>query len=116
MPSNSKPHFHSSAAATRPEISPKEEAEICELPVVRVRMLREKLVTSEPGPRRKEAIDECVKWLSISLQEAAVILGVRPKDLSARNSPLQGVFQHKGKWRIWMAAVRDLYEDMKSSK
>jgi hypothetical protein len=116
MPSNSRTHYYSSAAATRPEISPEEEAEVCELPVNQVRELHEKLAKSQPGPSRQEAMDDCIKWLSIPIPEAAIILGIPTKDLSLRNYPIHGAFQHNGKWRIWMAAVRDLDENMKSSR
>ena len=116
MSSNSRTHYYSSAAATRPEISPEEEAEVCELPVNQVRELHDKLETSEPGPSRQKAMGDCINSLRIPLLEAAIILGVPTKDLSLRNYPIHGAFQHNGKWRIWMAAVRDLDENMKSSR
>jgi len=112
MPSNVR-HYHSSAAATRPAVSPEEEAEVCELPLYQVRELHERLEQSDPGPERRKALDDCVERLSIPIPEAAIILGVAPKALSVSvRGGLEGAFQHKGQWRIWTVVVRDLEREI----
>ncbi len=117
MPYNPGRHYYSSAAATRPAVSPDEEAEACELPVSQVRELRETLEKSEPGLSRQEAINDCVEWLSLPIGEAAIIVRVPLKDMTlAAHQGTDGAFQHKGRWRMWIVAVRDAEKQVRASR
>jgi hypothetical protein len=117
MPYNPGRHYYSSAAATRPAVLPEEEAEVCELSVSQVRGLREKLEQSEPGPSRQRAMNDCVKWLSVPISEAATIIKVPLKSMmSAAHHHTDGTFQHKGRWRMWIVAVRDTEQQVRASR
>ena len=117
MPYNPGRQYSSSAAATRPEVSPKEEAEVCELSVTQVHALREKLEQSEPGPSRQRAMNDCVKWLSVQISEAAIIVRIPLKDMTlAAHRGTEGAFQHKGRWRMWIVAVRDTEKQVRASR
>jgi len=114
MPTKSERHYSSSAEATRPNISPEKEAEYCSLPVHQVRELRKRLEESNSGSNKQKALNDCVRLLSITATEAATIIGMTPSVLTRILRYYGGdgfYFQHKGRWRIWTAYVRNAQEE-----
>ena len=98
-----------SAEATRPDLSPEQEAEICGLSLTQVLVLRQALEEAWPGPEYERAWDNIVKAMSVTLTEAAIMLGLPPVQLShrARQGSIRA-FQHRNRWRMWMAHLQEM--------
>lgn len=101
-----------SAESTRPDLTPEQEAEICGLDPDRVRYLRHRLDQAHPGPQYEIALDNYVKATSITLAEAAIMLGLPPVQMShrARQGSIRA-FIHRNRWRMWMAHLREMEKD-----
>ena len=109
MPNTTKSIHSRSAEATRPDLTPEQEAEICGLAPGRVLYLRQRLDQAHPGPASERAWDEYVKATSVTLAEAAIILGIPPVQMLHRAQ--QGMitaFQHRNRWRMWLAHLREM--------
>ncbi len=109
MPKTTKSIHSRSGESTRPDLTPEQEAEICGLDPVRVRYLRLRLDLARPGPESERAWDDYVKATSITLAEAAIMLGLPPVQIShrARQGSIKA-FQHRNRWRMWMAHLREM--------
>ena len=104
MPEITKSIHSRSGESTRPDLSPEQEAEICRLDADLILSLRHKLDQAPPGPQSERAWDEYVKATSVSITEAAIMIGRPPvqlKELASRGSIK--AFQHRNRWRIWLA-------------
>ena len=67
MPNTTKSIHSRSAEATRPDLTPEQEAEICGLAPGRVLYLRQRLDQAHPGPEYERAWDEYIKATSVTL-------------------------------------------------
>ena len=115
MPEITKSIHSRSGESTRPDLSPEQEAEICGLDRVRVLYLRQRLHQAHPGPASERAWDDYVKVTSVTLTEAAIMLGLPPVQMLHRAH--QGsikAFQHRNRWRMWMAHLREMEKGMRA--
>jgi len=101
-----------SAESTRPDLTPEQEAEICGLDLVQLLVLRQRLAEAWPGPDYERALDNYVKATSVTLNEAAIMLGLPPVQMShrARQGSIRA-FIHRNRWRMWMAHLREMEKD-----
>ena len=96
-----------SGEATRPDLPPKREAEICGLSLAQILELRQALEDARPGPEYERAWDNYVKATSVPVTDAAIMVGCRPADWSKlAHYSLIPVFKHRERWRMWMETVR----------
>ena len=109
MPEITKSIHSRSGESTRPDLTPEQEAEICGLDPGRVFYLRQRLDQAHPGPASERAWDDYVKATSVTLTEAAIMLGIQPVQMSYRaRQGLIKAFQHRTRWRMWMAHLREM--------
>ena len=109
MPKTIKSIHSRSGEATRPDLTQEQEAEICELTLTQVMMLRQAMERAWPGPESERAWNNYVKATSVTLTEAAIILKLQPVQL--RHRALLGsikAFQHRNRWRMWLAHLREM--------
>ena len=103
------PHHVVMGESTRPDLSPEQEAEICGLDPDRISYLRYRLDQAHPGPEFERAWDDYVKATSVTLAEAAIMLGLQPVQMSHRaRQGLIKAFQHRNRWRMWLADLREI--------
>ncbi len=109
MPEFTKSIHSRSGESTRPDLTPEQEAEICGLDRGQILVLRQRLAEAWPGPQSERAWDNYVKATSITLAEAAIMLGLPPVQMShrARQGSIKA-FQHRNRWRMWMAHLREM--------
>ncbi len=96
--------YSRSGESIRPDLTIEQEAEFCGLDSDTVLSLRYKLDQAPPGPRSERAWDEYVKATSVSITEAAIMIGRPPaqlKEMASRGSIK--AFQHRNRYRIWLA-------------
>ncbi len=104
-----------SGEATRPDLTPEQEAEICGLTLTQIMMLRQAMERASPGPASERAWDNYVKATSVTLTEAAIMLGIQPVQMSYRaRQGLIKAFQHRTRWRMWMAHLREMEKGMRA--
>ena len=109
MPEITKSIHSRSGESTRPDLSPEQEAEICGMDLGQIFVLRQALDRAYSGPEFERAWDKYVKATSVSLTEAAIILGRSPVQLkSLANQGSLRAFQHRNRWRMWLAYLRDM--------
>ena len=109
MPDITKSIHGRSGESTRPDLTPKQESEICGLDLGQILVLRQRLDEAWPGPEFERARDNYVKATSITLAEAAIMLGLPPVQMShrARQGSIKA-FQHRNRWCMWMAHLREM--------
>ena len=109
MPKLTKSIQSRSGESTRPDLSTEQEAKICGLDRARVFYLRQRLDEAHPGPASERAWDNYVKATSVTLTEAAIMLGTQPVQMShrARQGSIKA-FQHRNRWRMWLAELREM--------
>lgn len=98
-----------SGESTRPDLTQEQEAEICGLTLTQVMVLWQAMERALPGPTSEIAWNNYVKATSVTLAEAAVMLGIQPVQMShrARQGSIKA-FQHRNRWRMWMAHLREM--------
>ena len=96
--------YSRSGESTRPDLSPEQEAEICGMDLGQILALRQALDRAYSGPEFERAWDKYVKATSVSITEAAIMIGRPPaqlKEMASRGSIK--AFQHRNRYRIWLA-------------
>ena len=115
MPDIIKSFHGRSGESTRPDLTPEQEAEICGLDRGQILLLRQRLAEAWPGPASERAWDNYVKATSITLAEAAIMLGLPPVQMSHRaRQGMIKAFQHRNRWRMWMAHLREMEKGMRA--
>ncbi len=117
MDESTKSVYSRTAELTRPDLSLEEEAEICGIDKDKLYFLRYNLEHAPPGSRHEAALNRYAKATSVTLAEAAVMLGRPPVRLETqvRRGSIPA-FKHRNRWRIWMADLRKMPDFKRSQK